>query len=402
MSLKDRKILLGITGGIAAYKSAQLVRSLIQREAGVRVVMTRSAQAFIQPLTFEVLSQNPVYTELFPATREYNILHVSLAQWADLVLIAPATANIIGKIAGGIADDLLSTVAMACPAPKLLAPAMETHMLENPIVAGNIEKLRNLSYRFVEPGEGFLASGAVGRGRMAEPEAIVQCVEEAFAPSADLDGLRILVTAGPTQEDLDPIRFLTNHSTGKMGYAIAERAHRRGATVLLVSGPTHLSVPEGVERVGIRSVEELHRAVDARFDECDALIMAAAPADYRSKHVATHKIHKAEDDLVLELERTEDILASVGPRKGDRVLVGFSMETEAGVERAREKLVRKNLDLIVLNDVTVQGAGFGTDTNVVTLLDPDGGTESLPRMSKHDVADRILDRVARILGERTR
>jgi len=400
MSLKDAKILLGVTGGIAAYKSAQLVRSLIRREAQVRVVMTRSAQEFVQPLTFEVLSQNPVYTELFPATREYNVLHLSLAQWADLVLIAPATANIIGKIAGGIADDLLSTVVMACPAPRLLAPAMETHMLENPIVAGNIDKLRSLGYRFVEPGEGFLASGAMGRGRMAEPEAIVRSVEEMLASPADLDGLHILVTAGPTREAVDPIRFVTNRSTGKMGYAIAERARRRGASVLLVSGPTHLPTTEGVERVDIRSVEEMHRAVDARFDECDALIMAAAPADYRPKRVATHKIHKDEDDLVLELERTEDILASVGRRKGDRILVGFSMETEAGLERAREKLVRKNLDLIVLNDVTVEGAGFGTDTNVVALLDPDGGAENLPQMSKHDVADRILDRVVRYLAER--
>ena len=400
MSLKDRKILVGVTGGIAAYKSAQIVRSLIQREAEVRAVMTRSAREFVQPLTFEVLSRNPVYTELFPATREYNVLHVSLARWADLVLIAPATANIIGKIACGIADDLLSTVMVACPAPKLLAPAMETHMLENPIVAGNIEKLRSMGCRFVEPGEGFLASGAVGRGRMAEPEAIVRAVEDALAPATDLDGLHILVTAGPTQEDVDPIRFLSNHSTGKMGYALAERARRRGASVLLVSGPTHLPAPEGVELVRIRSVEEMHRAVDARFDECDALIMAAAPADYRPQHVAAHKIHKAGDDLVLELERTVDILKSMGRRKGDRVLVGFSMETEAGRERAQEKLKGKNLDLIVLNDVTVEGAGFGKDTNVVTLLDAGGDAEDLPKMSKHDVADRILDRVAGRVAER--
>ena len=393
--------MLGVTGGIAAYKAAELVRALRKGDAEVRVIMTASALEFVQPLTFETLSDHPVYTTLFPERREPGVIHISLSEWADLLLIAPATANIIGKVASGIADDLLSTVATSVRAPIVFAPAMEESMLSNPIVSGNIEKLRDLGYGFVEPERGFLASGKIGRGRLASLDAILKGVIGRIAPSLDLTGRRVLVTAGRTEEDLDPVRFLTNRSSGKMGYALAERAQLRGAQVSLVSGPTNLSPPKGVRRQLVRTGQEMEQMVNAAFPRTDVVVMAAAVADFRPQKREDHKIKKGyEATLVLELERTRDILADLGGRKGDRILVGFAVETEDEIEHAKVKLQNKNLDCIVLNNPKVEGAGFGTDTNVVTLIDKHGKIEPLPKLSKLEVADRVLDKVVQLLTEK--
>lgn len=380
-----------MTGGIAAYKSVELLRRLKQMGAEVRVVMTASAREFVGPLTFEALSGHPVQTEMF--SKDASIPHIALAHWPDLVVIAPATANIVGKIAAGLADDLLSAVVVASAAPVLLAPAMETNMYRNPIVTENLARLRGLGYRIVGPGTGFLASGGEGIGRMSEPEEIADAVVDALTSTSEFAGRRFVVTAGRTEEDIDPVRFLTNRSTGKMGYAVAACARRRGAEVTLVSGPGGLSAPPGVKVVKVRSVAQMREAVVGAFPETDALVMAAAVLDFRAKRVAASKIKKTGAGLTLELAPTEDFLAELGKVKGERVLVGFAMETENGVANARKKLEAKNLDLIVLNDLTVEGAGFGADTNVVTLIDRDGSAQDLPKMSKREVADRILDRV---------
>jgi phosphopantothenoylcysteine decarboxylase/phosphopantothenate--cysteine ligase len=392
MTLKEKKIVLGVTGGIAAYKSAELVRELIKAGAEVHVVMTRSAQAFVTPLTFQTLSGNPVTTELFNLIAESEIGHIALADRADLLAIAPATANIIGKIAAGIADDMLTTVVMATRAPVLLAPAMNVHMWENKICQENIQKLRSRGYHFIDPEAGELACGYEGKGRLAEIPAIVEEIR-AFLSPKDLSGEKVLVTAGPTEEPIDPVRFLSNRSSGKMGFAIARAARRRGAEVTLISGPTALTAPSQIRFMAVRSAVEMHEAVMNHLANASVLIMAAAVSDYRPQRKAAGKIKKNQTKMVLELELNPDILTEAGKNKKSQTLVGFAAETENLLQSGREKLKKKNLDLLVANDVTLPGAGFAVDTNIVKIIDRDGKVEELPLMTKEDLADCILDRI---------
>lgn len=389
MSLHQRKILLGVTGGIAAYKAPELVRQLGALGADVRVVLTRGAGEFVAEKTLAVLSRHPVYTDLFDRDGEFPVLHVGLAEWAEAILVAPATAHFLGRVAGGLADDLLTAVMMSATAPAFLAPAMEENMLASGAVAANLQTLAARGYQLIEPETGPLASGASGRGRMPEPAALAAAVAAHF--SGDLAGLKLLVSAGPTVEDIDPVRFISNRSSGKMGYAIAQRAAERGAAVQLVSGPTALVPPAGVALREVRSTLDMQRAVAALFDGVDAAILAAAPADYRVAQIAEHKIKRSGDALAIDLVENPDIAADLGARKQGRTLVIFAMETEKGVQRAREKLARKGGDLVVLNMLRDEGAGFGVDTNRVTFIDTAGGEEVLPLMSKLTLADRILD-----------
>jgi phosphopantothenoylcysteine decarboxylase / phosphopantothenate---cysteine ligase len=393
--LADKKIVLGVTGGIAAYKAAELVRQLVRARARVHVVMTRSAREFVTPLTFQTLSGNPVSTELFNLLSESEIGHISLADRADILVIAPATANIIAKIAAGLADDLLSTVVLATRAPVLLAPAMNVHMWANPVCRENIRKLRERGFFFADPEAGELACGYEGQGRLAEIPAIFEEIRTVLAPK-DLAGKTLLVTAGPTEEDLDPVRFLSNRSSGKMGYALAEAARRRGAEVILVSGPTLLPPPAKVKLVPVRSAREMKEAVLHHLEKASVLIMAAAVSDYRPGRAAAQKIKKNAGPAVLELEPNPDILLEAGRRKGGRILVGFAAETERLLKNAGEKLAKKNLDLVVANDVSLPGAGFRADTNLAVLIGRSGRPEKLPLMSKAELADRILDRVLRL------
>jgi len=393
MMLKGRKIVLGVTGGIAAYKVAELVRELVKAGAEVHVVMTRNAQAFITPLTFQTLSGNPVTTELSNLIAESEIGHIALADRAEVLVIAPATANIIGKIAGGIADDLLTTIVMATQAPVLLAPAMNVHMWKNPICQENIQRLRSRGYHFIDPEAGELACGYEGKGRLAEIPAIVEEIRVLLSPK-DFSGEKILVTAGPTEEPIDPVRFLSNHSSGKMGFALARAARRRGAEVILISGPTALPVPPQMRSIAVRSAAQMREAVLNHLESASILIMAAAVSDYRPKQKASEKIKKSKLETVLELELNPDILAEAGKKKNSRILVGFAAETENLLQNTREKLEKKNLDLIVANDVTLPGAGFKADTNIVKIMDRSGKVEELPLMTKEDLADRILDRIA--------
>ena len=389
MSVQGRNILLGVTGGIAAYKTPELVRLLTAGGAAVRVVLTRAAGEFVAPKTLEVLSRHWVYTDLFSRDAEFPVLHVGLAEWADLILVAPATAHCLGRAAGGLADDLLSAVLLCADVPVLLAPSMEENMFANAAVAANVQTLVQRGFHLLDPGVGPLASGAVGRGRMPEPAELVVAV--AAHCSGDLDGLKLLITAGPTVEDLDPVRFISNRSSGKMGYALAERAAARGAGVWLVSGPTALPAPAGVERQLVRSTLDMQCAIEALFEQVDGAILAAAPADYRAKEVAAQKIKRGAASRSVELVKNPDIAAGLGRRKGRRLLVVFAMETEKGPERAREKLARKGGDLIVLNMLGDEGAGFAGDTNRVTFIDAEGSQQALPLLSKSAVADRILD-----------
>ena len=389
MSLQGRHILLGVTGGIAAYKTPEIVRLLTAEGAEVRVVLTRAAGEFVAPKTLAVLSRHAVYADLFECDAEFPVLHVGLAEWADSILVAPATAHCLGRIAGGLADDLLTAVLLCADRPVLLAPSMEENMLANAAVTAHVQTLAERGFHLLEPGVGPLASGAVGRGRMPEPAALVAAVAAHF--SGDLDGLKLLVTAGPTVEDLDPVRFISNRSSGKMGYALAERAAARGARTWLVSGPTSLPAPAGVERQLVRSTQDMQCAVEALFEQVDGAILAAAPADYRAKEVAAQKIKRGAASRSIELVENPDIAAGLGQRKGQRWLIVFAMETEKGPQRAREKLVRKGGDLIALNMLNDEGAGFAGDTNRVTLIDAAGREEALPLLSKSAVADRILD-----------
>lgn len=392
MKLAGKRVLLGISGGIAAYKTPQLVRALLREGAEVRVVMTAAAQRFVTPYTLEVLSRRPVYTDLFAADGEFPVVHVGLAQWADLVVLAPATAHLLARLAHGLADDLLTTLLLGCTAPVLGAPSMEEHMLEHPLTQENLRRLEGLGYTWIDAAVGELASGAVGRGRMAEPEEIAARVVQLLGAGRDLEGTRILVSAGPTVEDIDPVRFIGNRSSGKMGYALAAQAQRRGARVWLVSGPTALAPPPGVEFVAVRSALQMQAAVEAVYPQVDAAILAAAVADYRPAQVAAEKLKRGAERMVVELVENPDISAGLGRSKGaHQLLIGFAMETEDGLARAREKLRRKNCDLVVLNDLREEGAGFAVDTNVVTLIDAAGREERLPKMSKTQVADRILD-----------
>jgi phosphopantothenoylcysteine decarboxylase / phosphopantothenate---cysteine ligase len=398
--LKGKEIVLGVTGGIAAYKAAEFVRLLVKEEANVHVVMTRNAQEFVTPLTFQTLSCNPVITEAFSLFEDREIGHVALADRAHLIIILPATANIIGKVANGIADDFLSTMVMATKAPVLFAPSMNVNMWENRAVRKNVQTLLERGYDFVEPGVGELACHWHGKGRLAELDEVLEKTKDFFTQK-DLKGERILVTGGPTQEPLDPVRFITNRSSGKMGYALAKGARRRGAEVILIMGPTLLPIPRSdIEVIPVRTAEEMRKAVFDRLEGCTVVIKTAAVSDYRPKAVGDQKLKKSESSCSLELERTLDILAELGKQKGNRVLVGFAAETENLFANAQKKLVEKNLDLIVMNDVTKPGAGFGVDTNQVKILYASGEIRDLPLTSKEEVAMSILDDVVRLLEER--
>ena len=397
--LKDRRIVLGVTGGIAAYKAAELVRELVRRGAKVRVVMTDHACKFVTPLTFETLSGNPVATDLFWVPGEFEIGHIELAEFAELVVIAPATANIIGKMAAGLADDLLTTVLLATEAPVLICPAMNAKMYANSVVKENLARLVLRGHMILEPGYGELACRVEGQGRLAEPSEIAEEIESILTPKS-LQGEHVLVTAGPTQEPFDPVRFISNYSSGKMGYALAVMARRRGAAVTLVSGPTALPTPRGVAFVPVRTAVEMRDAVLANLEEATVVVKAAAVADYRPAVCEPAKIKKKEGPLTVHLERNPDIISDIASRKGDRIVVGFSMESDHLLEHARKKLMEKGMDFIVANDVTEPGAGFRGDTNVISILDREGGVEVFPLMDKMDVAGVILDRVKKILEKR--
>jgi len=398
------RITLGVTGGIAAYKSAELVRRLQDEGHTIQVVMTRAAQEFVTPLTFAALSGQRVIVDLFSTSArgennlESAIDHIAVAQSTDLLLVAPATADILAKFARGIADDFLSTLYLASTAPVVAAPAMNVNMWQHEATQENLATLRARGVRIVEPNEGYLACGMTGPGRLASQVEILKAVEEVLRGGQDLDGERVLVTAGPTREDIDPVRFLSNRSSGKMGYAVARAAARRGAKVVLVTGPTALETPRGVERVDVRSAEDMLRAVEARFPECTLAVFAAAVADYRAVEPSESKIKRTQDALTLRLEPNPDILATVAREKGDRLVVGFAAETDNVAENARKKLAQKNADVMVANDVTAEGAGFDVDTNMVTLLSSDGRDLPLPRLTKAEVAERILDEVLRLRG----
>lgn len=397
--LQGKTIVLGVSGGIAVYKAVELLRLLTKAGAEVHVVMTKSAQEFVTPLTFQTLSGNPVHTDLFNLYQEQEIGHISLADRADLFILAPATANLIGKVAQGLADDLLSTSVMATKAPVLVVPAMNTNMYENPIYKKNEKFLVEMGYHILEPASGMLACGWEGKGKLPDPEQIFAAAVGALTPK-DMLGCRVLVTAGPTREEIDPVRYVSNYSSGKMGFAIAEIAVRRGAHVTLVAGPTNLTVPVGVQCVPVSSAVEMRDAVMARYDATDIVIKAAAVADYGMAERATQKMKKQGEDLTLKLKKNPDILAELGQNKGDHILVGFAAETERLLAHAAEKLQKKNLDLIVANDVTKPGAGFDADTNIVRLLFADGRIEELELMSKHSVAEQLLDRVVPIWRSR--
>jgi len=398
------RITLGVTGGVAAYKSAELVRCLQTEGHTVQVVMTRAAREFITPLTFAALSGQKVITDLFgnadggDANLESAIEHIAVAQRTDLLLVAPATADILGKFARGLADDFLSTLYLASTAPVVVAPAMNVNMWQHPATQENLAALRRRGVRIVEPGEGYLACGMTGPGRLADQEEILKAVREVAQAQQDLAGETVLVTAGPTCEDLDPVRYITNRSSGKMGYAVAREAARRGAKVILISGPTALDCPEGVERVDVRTAQDMLHMVETRFPAATITVFAAAVADYRPADPVASKIKRTKDEVTIRLQPNPDILAMVAQKKGERLVVGFAAETDHVAENARKKLESKNADLIVANDVTAEGAGFDVDTNIVTIFSRDGRDLPLPRLTKVEVAQRILDEVLRVRG----
>ncbi len=391
--LKGKTILLGVTGGIAAYKSANLASLLVKAGAEVRVIMTENATNFITPTTFETLTGHKCITDTFDRNFEFKVEHISLAQKADAIIIAPATANIIAKLAHGIADDMLTTTVLASKAPKIISPAMNTAMFENPITQDNISTLKKYGMTIIEPAQGLLACGDIGAGKMPEPEVILQYILKACAFKKDMAGLKVLVTAGSTQEAIDPVRYITNHSTGKMGYSIAKACMLRGADVTLVSGVTNLTPPMFIDVINIKSAEEMYQAVHSKAKDMDIIIKAAAVADYRPSNVSDEKMKKSDDEMSISLERTHDILKSLGDVKTpNQFLCGFSMETQNMIENSKKKLLKKNLDMIVANNLKVSGAGFGTDTNVVTFITKDS-TEELPIMGKDKVAYAILDKI---------
>ena len=394
ITLVNKTVLLGVSGSIAAYKTASLASALKKLGADVHVLMTRNACNFINPITFETLTGNKCLVDTFDRNFEFSVEHVSLAAKADIVMIAPATANVIGKIAGGIADDMLTTTVMACKCCKYISPAMNTNMFENPIVQDNLKKLEGYGYRIIQPATGYLACGDTGKGKMPEPEILLKYILREIACTKDLAGKKILVTAGPTQEAIDPVRYITNHSSGKMGYAIAEAAMLRGACVTLVSGQTATEPPMFVDVVPVVSAQDMYEEVIKRSDEMDIIIKAAAVADYRPLNVAQEKMKKKDDDLSIALERTTDILKYLGEHKRQgQFLCGFSMETENMIENSRAKLEKKNLDMIAANNLRVEGAGFKGDTNVLTLITKDGEKE-LGLMSKLSAAMELLDNIA--------
>ena len=391
--LTGKTVLLGVSGSIAAYKTAYLASALKKLDADVHVLMTQNATNFINPITFETLTGNKCLVDTFDRNFEFSVEHVSLAKQADVVMIAPASANVIGKLAHGIADDMLTTTVMACKCKKIVAPAMNTRMFENPIVQDNLKILTRYGYEVISPATGYLACGDTGAGKMPEPQELLEYIRQEIEYEKNMQGLKVLVTAGPTQEAIDPVRYITNHSTGKMGYAIAKMAARRGAEVTLVSGQTALEAQQFVDTISVRSARDMFEVVTGRAAEQDIIIKAAAVADYRPKHVSDQKMKKKDGDLVIELERTDDILASLGEnRRPGQFLCGFAMETENLLENSRQKLKKKNLDMIAANSLKVQGAGFGGDTNVITIITEDEEV-SLELMSKEEAASKLLDQI---------
>ncbi len=390
--LKSKTVVLGVTGSIAAYKIANLASSLVKKGANVHVIMTKNATNFINPITFETLTGNKCLVDTFDRNFEFSVEHVSLAKQADIFMVAPASANVIGKIANGIADDMLTTTIMACKCHKVISPAMNTNMFENSIVQDNLEKLRNYGYEVIDPASGYLACGDTGAGKMPEPTVLESYIMKNIAMEKDMAGKKVLITAGPTMEAIDPVRFISNHSTGKMGYALAKIAMERGAEVTLVTGKTYIEKPDFVKIIDVKSAKEMFDAVDKEFDSQDIVIMSAAVADYRPKIVADEKIKKNDGEMAIELERTDDILGTMSKRKKNQFLCGFSMETEHMLENSKSKLKKKNLDMICANNLKVEGAGFGTDTNVVTLI-TENESRQLPIMSKEQVANEILTEI---------
>ena len=400
--LKGKTVVLAVSGSIAAYKIASLASALGKLHADVQVLMTQNATNFINPITFETLTGNKCLVDTFDRNFQYSVEHVALAKRADVVLVAPASANVIGKIANGIADDMLTTTVMACKCKKIISPAMNTQMFENPIVQDNLKKLEHYGYEVIQPAVGLLACKDVGAGKMPEPETLLEYILREVAYEKDLKGKKILVTAGPTQEPIDPVRYLTNHSSGKMGYAIAKVCSMRGADVTLVSGKTAIKSPLFVDVVPVTTARDMYEAVTSRFDQQDIVIKAAAVADYRPKTISDQKVKKADGELSIEMERTDDILKYLGEHKReDQFLCGFSMETEHMLENSRKKLEKKNLDMIVANNVKVEGAGFAGDTNIVTLITKDDETE-LPLLSKEETAVEIMNKILEITAEKGR
>uniref|UniRef100_UPI0035215EC1 bifunctional phosphopantothenoylcysteine decarboxylase/phosphopantothenate--cysteine ligase CoaBC n=1 Tax=Blautia faecicola TaxID=2509240 RepID=UPI0035215EC1 len=400
--LKGKTVVLAVSGSIAAYKIASLASALGKLHADVQVLMTQNATNFINPITFETLTGNKCLVDTFDRNFQYSVEHVALAKRADVVLVAPASANVIGKIANGIADDMLTTTVMACKCKKIISPAMNTQMFENPIVQDNLKKLEHYGYEVIQPAVGLLACKDVGAGKMPEPETLLEYILREVAYEKDLKGKKILVTAGPTQEPIDPVRYLTNHSSGKMGYAIAKVCSMRGADVTLVSGKTAIKPPLFVDVVPVTTARDMYEAVTSRFDQQDIVIKAAAVADYRPKTISDQKVKKADGELSIEMERTDDILKYLGEHKReDQFLCGFSMETEHMLENSRKKLEKKNLDMIVANNVKVEGAGFAGDTNIVTLITKDDETQ-LPLLSKEETAVEIMNKILEITAEKGR
>ncbi|MCR4652394.1 MAG: bifunctional phosphopantothenoylcysteine decarboxylase/phosphopantothenate--cysteine ligase CoaBC [Eubacterium sp.] len=400
--LKEKNVLLGVTGGIAAYKACELASALVKQHADVNVIMTKNATEFVAPLTFDALTHNRTVTDTFDRMHSYEIEHISLAEKADVIVIAPASANVIAKLANGLADDMLTTTVLASRAVKLIAPAMNTNMYENPVTQHNLEVLKGYGWEIIGPDSGRLACGTTGRGKMVSPERLLDAVEHAIAHEKDMAGVKLMVTAGPTQEAVDPVRYLTNHSSGKMGYAIATAAARRGAEVTLVSGRTGLDRPGYMEVVDVVSAGDMYEAVTARAEGMDMIVKAAAVADFRPAVCAEDKIKKTgtEEDATIALERTDDILAWLGAHKGaEQVLCGFSMETKDMLENSRRKLTKKNLDIIAANNLKEAGAGFRVDTNLLTLIRPEE-EKVLPLMTKYEAANVLLDELMRIRKEK--
>ena len=397
--LKDKTVVIGVSGGIAVYKVCDVVSRLKKLNANVHIIMTKSATEFVTPLTFQSLSQNYVVNDMFEEPITWDVEHISLSKKADVFLIAPATANVIGKVANGICDDMLTTTVMATTGKVLIAPAMNTNMYKNPILQRNINILKELGYNFVNPESVRLACGDIGEGKLASPEIIVNTVIDLLNNrDKDLQGKKIMITAGPTVESIDPVRYLTNRSTGKMGYAIAKMAADRGADVTLVSGPTNITPPANLKKlIKIQSAEEMYSAIIDNFDENQVIIKSAAVADYKPKTYSDKKIKKSNDDLVIELDRNKDIAYELGKIKKDKILVGFAAETNDLIENAKGKVNKKNLDFIVANDLTEEGAGFGTDTNIVKIIDKEGNISKYPQMKKDEVANVILDKVKSLL-----
>lgn len=397
--LKDKTVVIGVSGGIAVYKTLDVVSRLRKLGVNVNVIMTKSATEFVTPLSFQSLSQNYVVCDMFEDPKTWDVEHISLAKRADVFLIAPATANVIGKIANGIADDMITTTVMATKAKVLIAPAMNTNMYENPILQRNINTLKELGYNFVEPESGRLACGDTGKGKLASPETIVDEVVKLLSKGQDLKGKSIIVTAGPTVESIDPMRYITNRSTGKMGYSIAKEAIERGADVTLITGPTNLTPPQNLKKlVKIESAKDMYEAVLENLDENDVVIKSAAVADYKPKNYSNKKIKKSDDDLVIELDRNKDIAQEIGKIKNNKILVGFAAETNDLIENASLKIKKKNLDFIVANDLTKEGAGFGVDTNIVKIIDKEGNITEYPKMKKEEVANIILDKIKELLS----